>query len=1019
MAAREQTRFTRAEGTVAEPCSNALESSRMHETSGISQWCLAGVLACLTFAAGAKAQNYSFRYYGTDEGLTNLAVKVLFQDHTGFLWAATENGVFRYDGQRFRRYGPDEGLPREVILSLGEAPDGSVLAGCRAGLYYLHGDRFESLELPGAGGVGAYSGIQSDGKGRTYITTERGLVVAGNAIGGGKPAFRLLPTPGGAGGPNTHGVFLEGSVVWYGCGGSLCRMTPDGVTVFGKKDGLPQGRWMCIRRDGNGDLWVNDKHQFAVLRRGSSRFDASGASFPPTAGGGQLAVDAEGRLLVPTIQGLLLVEGQHVQEIGKREGLRAPVYSVLQDREGSVWLGLAGRGLARWQGYGEWEGFSPDSGLDSELIYEILPLGDGSVWVGTETGLFRGRKTGDRWMWRRHAAVGRIPVHAVRLDRGGNLWLGTEGYGVGRLDARTGRLAWVRKDQGLAGEFPASLVVDHSQRIWAATEHGLFVAQPSQRRFEIVNDVPAVRCWVVTEAPGGEILAGTVQGLFWLSGGRWRRISMADGLRHDVVLAINASRPHEVWVGYWFSGGVTRIRVDGEHLSMTHYGREAGLRGELTYFLGLDARGQLWAGTDQGVRLWDGDRWKQYDQSDGLIWNDCDLGGFAAEPDGTVWIGTSSGLARFHPKPVRRPTPAPSAIFTRLMLGDRNVERSNAVSMGYWANSLVVQYSTLTFAHEGSVRFRYRLQPLFSEWRETALREMQFPGLPPNDYRLEVEARDGVDGWSKQPAVFAFQIRPPWWSTWWFREFVAALALLVLCVVWRWRVFQLLRRQWELEMAVAKRTEELRKEKQQLLAAREALRERAIKDGLTGLFNRNTFFEVLYSEFARARRETGCLALIMADLDFFKNVNDTYGHLAGDEVLQECAGRIRQSVRPYDTVGRYGGEELAILLPGCGPEEAVKRAEEMRQCIAQQPFATPAGAISVTCSFGVVTTRGMETSPRDLVALADRALYAAKARGRNCVALDAADNVCMNASACNDVALSATPDVSAALEPAR
>jgi diguanylate cyclase (GGDEF)-like protein len=460
-------------------------------------------------------------------------------------------------------------------------------------------------------------------------------------------------------------------------------------------------------------------------------------------------------------------------------------------------------------------------------------------------------------------------------------------------------------------------------------------------------------------------------------------------------------------VGYWFSGSITRIRIDGGRLSMTHYGREAGLRGELTYFLGFDASGQLWAGTDEGVRSWNGNRWKQYDQNDGLIWNDCDLGSFAAEPGGTVWIGTSSGLARFHPNLVRRPAPAPSAIFTRLMLGNRNVERSSSISMGYRANSLVAQYSALTFAHESSLLFRYRLAPLFNEWRETSLRELQFPGLPPNDYRLEVQARDGWDGWSKPPAVFAFEIRPPWWGKWWFRVLMAGLALLVLCGVWRWRMFQLLRRQWELELAVAKRTEELRKEKQELLLVRQALGQRAVTDGLTGLFNRNAFFEILEKEFVRVRRETGSLALIMADLDFFKSVNDTFGHLAGDAVLQECASRIQRLVRPYDTVGRYGGEELAILLPGCGPEEAAGRAEQMRQSIAQQLFATPADAIPVTCSFGVGTTHSMETSPQELVASADRALYAAKARGRNCVALDNADDFCMSARNPSNVRLSA------------
>jgi diguanylate cyclase (GGDEF)-like protein len=197
-------------------------------------------------------------------------------------------------------------------------------------------------------------------------------------------------------------------------------------------------------------------------------------------------------------------------------------------------------------------------------------------------------------------------------------------------------------------------------------------------------------------------------------------------------------------------------------------------------------------------------------------------------------------------------------------------------------------------------------------------------------------------------------------------------------------------------VAVAERTRELREEKQELLRVREVLHEQAIKDGLTGLFNRRTFFEILERECARAGREAVSLALIMADLDFFKKVNDTYGHLAGDAVLREYALRIQRSVRPYDTVGRYGGEELVILLPGCGPEEAAARAEQMRECIAQQDFSAFAHAIPVTCSFGVGATNGAATGPQELVALADRALYAAKGRGRNCVALDGVDDLAVN-----------------------
>jgi len=941
--------------------------------------------------AAVQGQQYSFRYYGTEDGLTDLAVKVLFQDRTGFLWAATENGLFRYDGQRFRHYGPTEGLAREVILSLGEAPDGSILVGSRSGLYRQKGDGFEKLAPPGSGIVDNYSGIQYDGKGRAYVATNSGLLVVGQSTGDAHLTFRLLPAPAAAGGSEAHGVLLEKEVLWYGCGFALCRMGAEGTAVFGEANGLSRGRWTCIRRDGSGDLWVSDKRRFAVMRRGSQRFDTSIPSFPATAGSWQLAVDAAGRLLVPTVAGLVINEGKRFRTVGPREGLRGPVYSVLQDREGAVWVGLAGRGLARWLGYGEWEGFSPATGLDSELIYEVLPLGDGSVWVGTENGLFRGRKMGEQWIWRRHAGVGGIPVHALRMDRDGSLWLGTEGHGVGRIDSRTGGIEWFKNARGLAAEYAASLALDSSQRLWAATEAGLFVAQLPGKRFRRVEEVPPVRCWAVTAGPGGQILTGGAAGLFRLSEGRWRHISTADGLDHDMILAVATIKPDEIWVGYWFSGRVTRIRLDGEHLSMTHYGREQGLRGEMSYFLGFDAAGRLWSGSDQGVRVWNGEHWTQYDQGDGLIWNDCDLGAFAAEPGGTVWIGTSGGLGRFQPNRMERAVLAPSAVFTKLVLGDRMVEAGHYVSIDHRLNSLTAQYSALTFAHEASILFRYRLEPLFGDWRETPLHEMQFPGLPPNDYRLEVEARDAGGQWSKQPAVFAFEIQPPWWRAWWFCALVATAALVLVRMVWRWRVVQLMRRQKELERAVAERTRELLQEKQDLLAAREALRERAIKDGLTGVFNHRAFFDILEREFARIWRKKGSSALIMADLDLFKRVNDTYGHLAGDAVLQECARRILASVRPYDSVGRYGGEEFAILMPECGLEEAAERAEQVRRAIAQQPIATPAGTISVTCSFGVCATTNLATKPAELVESADRALYRAKERGRNCVAVFSAD----------------------------
>ena len=156
-------------------------------------------------------------------------------------------------------------------------------------------------------------------------------------------------------------------------------------------------------------------------------------------------------------------------------------------------------------------------------------------------------------------------------------------------------------------------------------------------------------------------------------------------------------------------------------------------------------------------------------------------------------------------------------------------------------------------------------------------------------------------------------------------------------------------------------------------------------DLLTSLPNRRSALEYLERQLARAQRERSSLGVILADVDHFKNVNDTYGHQAGDAVLKKIADIFNAALRPYDLVGRYGGEEFLIVVPNCDRSRANEIAERIRMCIMAERFIpTPhAPSFHVTCSFGVAITDGAPASVDSLLAAADRALYAAKNSGRN------------------------------------
>jgi diguanylate cyclase (GGDEF)-like protein len=221
-------------------------------------------------------------------------------------------------------------------------------------------------------------------------------------------------------------------------------------------------------------------------------------------------------------------------------------------------------------------------------------------------------------------------------------------------------------------------------------------------------------------------------------------------------------------------------------------------------------------------------------------------------------------------------------------------------------------------------------------------------------------------------------ILPPWWKSGWFYAVCGLCAILLLIAVNRLFERHLLKRSRQLEILVSERTREL-------VASREQLHIQATHDGLTGMLNRTAVLRTLTSEMDRARRDSRTVVVALIDLDHFKSVNDTYGHLAGDEALRWFASAVGSAIRAYDHAGRYGGEEFLLVLNQIPREAVEQRLVSLHAAISNLVVSARGYQFELNCSMGatVYDPSNGPATVESLLAIADQALYAAKAEGRN------------------------------------
>jgi signal transduction histidine kinase/ligand-binding sensor domain-containing protein/DNA-binding response OmpR family regulator len=527
--------------------------------------------------------------------------------------------------------------------------------------------------------------------------------------------------------------------------------------------------------------------------------------------------------------------------------------SVFFDTSGTLWVGTSGAGLryadAEATGFTTWahDPIHGDS-LDDNFVRSVCVENSGRVWVGTALGLnLVDRQTGRVRHWRhdpaRTTSLGRASVEALHMDRSGRLWLGTAG-GLALFEETSNTFSpyWDDVAEPTSG---SSLIVKviretRDNKLMIGTEgDGLKLFDPGSKSF---SAFPILRPGEDNYLRKVTALEQTRDGTWWIGGYSGltrfdRSAGVAGRIVHDpenpnsissnLVSAIFVDRIRDdvLWVGT-MDAGLNRLDIRTgrwRRYDLTTY----GVPDNLVYAIQAEQSGALWLSTNHGLVRFDPESMasRVYGIDRGIQSLEFNYRAAATGPDGEVFFGGVAGLTMFHPERISDNSIPPKVVITHVdvMLRDspssgtplqrvfRFGSGAGPVVLSHRERDLVFDYAALHFTNPQRNAYQIRLDGFDQDWRDVGgRRQATYTNLEAGQYTFRVRAANSHGVWSTEDAEFAFSIRPPFWSTWWFRALAALSVVTILWSTFRWRVRQLHRREMHLEDMVESRTEELR-----------------------------------------------------------------------------------------------------------------------------------------------------------------------------------------------------------------
>jgi len=955
------------------------------------------------------------------------------QDGDGFIWIGTEGGLARWDGYHLHRYTADPrkagSLPDSFILALHVDAHGTLWVGTNSGGLARYVPERDAYTIAGGAALGHTSvlSMADDTDGGLWVGTAKGLyhivgddTAPGAAVTGGLPEGRVQAL-----------LSDRTGILWVGTQHGLWRGNRGAASFSALPLSIADAAISDVTslyQDSDDRIWVATRaHGAFVIEAGTPRavHESGAVSTLQNESVTSIEEAMPGEVWLGT-------EGAGIVALDMRSGTTRRIRhepdtptsltddniaALYRDKSNLMWVATdqaTSRGDPRQRGLVMLLGATGrPNGIRDTNVYFVLPMPDGRIWLSVGDGIdiidpTLGR-IGQLLPDAAHpdTALPKGRIRAMAVDSSGRVYMGTP-QGLYRSDNQ-GQHVIRLKVPGRSPTSPISTLHLDGDILWiGGVLDGLWAVDPgSANEPVLLNHIDGSRLGdprvtTLERGTGAALWVGTRGGLALvdtISGAIERVPSDATDptqLPGGYVSSTLVDRRGRLWVAS-FGAGVQMLerRAADGRWRFHRFGLEDGLPHAGVDKLLEDARGNIWAGTDDGLAVIDASTFAihTFQRPEGVGVHSFWMNSGAVTAAGELLFGGTGGLAVVRPDRLRRWEYQPPVVVTQVRTGARSLPvgqfntprgRSSPLEISSDDRDLRVEFSALDYSAPERNRYSYRLLGFDADWiaSEPSLRLASYTNLPPGTYTLELRGSNRSGDWTR-PLRIPIKVQPAWYQTLGCRMALASLAAAVIVALVQMRTVYLRRRQHELEALVTERTAELEARSLELRDSQRRLEKMAYNDPLTGLANRRYFENDLRHYLGMSQRDGRGFTLLLIDLDGFKKINDRLGHDAGDALLVETAFRLKQAVRATDRVARLGGDEFAVLLTQTCELEAVEIICRRIMASLSAPMMFKGAPMQVSASIGSAHGPNQGSAPDVLYKAADIALYDAKRRGRN------------------------------------